>query len=122
MAREVVSAVIVNDEGKAFLHRRAYDRKLLPGTWDIVGGHVEPGETTLAALERELEEETGWRLRRIVADLGECTWTGNDGIERRERDFLVEIDGDLDSPRLEEPYHIEYAWFGREDLDRIMEN
>ena len=122
MAREVVSAVVVNEAGDAFVHRRAYDRELLPGTWDIVGGHVEPGETTLEALERELEEETGWRLARIVADLGEYTWTGNDGVERREHSYLVEVEGDLASPRLERPFHVEYAWFGRDELDRLMEN
>ena len=119
---EVVSAVIVNDAGEAFVHRRGYDRTLLPGTWDIVGGHVEPGETPLEALARELEEETGWVLRRVVADLGECTWTGNDGIERHERDYLVEVDGDLDAPRLERPKQIAFTWVGLDELDLLMEN
>jgi 8-oxo-dGTP diphosphatase len=122
VAREVVSAVVVNEAGEAFVHRRAYDRELLPGTWDIVGGHVEPGETTLEALERELEEETGWRLARVVTELGEYTWTGNDGIERHEHVFLVDVHGDLDSPRLERPFHIEYAWIGRDELHKLMEN
>jgi 8-oxo-dGTP pyrophosphatase MutT (NUDIX family) len=122
VAREVASAVVVNAAGEAFVHRRAYDRELLPGTWDIVGGHLEPGETTLEALERELEEETGWRLSRVVTELGEYTWTGNDGVDRHEHVYLVEVDGDLESPRLERPFHIEYAWVGRGDLDRLMEN
>jgi 8-oxo-dGTP pyrophosphatase MutT (NUDIX family) len=43
----------------------------LPGTWDVAGGHVEPGETPQQALAREIEEETGWRLRRIEAQVAD---------------------------------------------------
>jgi 8-oxo-dGTP diphosphatase len=105
-----------------FVHRRGFDRELFPGCWDIPGGHVEAGETPLDALAREIYEETGWRLRRVVADLGECVWTGNDGVERREIDYLVEVEGDLSAPRLEQPEHVDYAWIGVDDLDRLIED
>jgi len=118
----VVGAVIVNDEGRAFVHRRGYDRALFPGAWDIPGGHVEAGESPIDALRREIHEETGWRLRRVVSDLGETTWTGSDGISRREIDYLIEVDGDLDTPRLERPKHIECAWVSLDELDRLMES
>jgi 8-oxo-dGTP pyrophosphatase MutT (NUDIX family) len=120
VTRLVVGAVIVSD-GRAFVHRRAHDRKLFPGCWDIPGGHVETGETPLDALRREVEEETGWQIRRVVAELGEMTWTGSDGESRRELDYLVEIDGDLAAPRLERPKHVEFAWIGAADLDRMQE-
>lgn len=119
---QTVGAVIVDSRGRAFVHRRSYDRVLFPGCWDIPGGHVEPGETALEALAREVVEETGWHVRRILADLGEATWVGNDGVERRERDYLVEVDGDLTSPRLEHPKHVEFAWVGLDDLALLMEN
>jgi len=117
----VVGAVILRD-GRAFIHRRSFDRALMPGCWDIPGGHVEEGESPLEALQRELEEETGWRLRRIVADLGEHTWTGNDGLERHEFDYLIEVDGDLAAPRLEWPEQVEYAWVGPDELECLMES
>ena len=104
------------------MHRRSDDRALFPGCWDVPGGHVEVGETPLDALRREVEEETGWRLRRVRAELGETRWTGSDGEPRREIDYLVEVDGDLSAPRLERPKHVEVAWVGMDELDRLMEN
>jgi 8-oxo-dGTP pyrophosphatase MutT (NUDIX family) len=88
----------------------------------IPGGHVGAGETPLEALRREVEEETGWRLRRVVAELGESRWTGGDGEPRREIDYLVGVDGDLEAPQLEQPKHIEFAWVGIHELERLMEN
>lgn len=118
----VVGAVIVDDEGRVFVHRRGNDRTLFPGQWDIPGGHVHPGEDPIDALAREIHEETGWTLRRIVTDLGATTWTGDDGVIRREQDYLVEVDGDLSAPRLEHPKHVEHAWVRLPELDLLMEN
>ncbi|MFD7769270.1 NUDIX hydrolase [Streptomyces sp. NPDC059787] len=118
-----VGAVILNREGHAFAQKRSSDRRLFPGAWDIVGGHVEEGETLLAALAREIEEETGWRLTHVRRLLGTTTWTGNDGGGlRHEADYLVEVDGDLDRPRLEWSKHSAYDWFGPGDLARLKEN
>jgi 8-oxo-dGTP diphosphatase len=117
-----VGAIIVDPQGRAFVHRRGYDRTLFPGSWDIPGGHLEPGEGPLDALAREVHEETGWRVKRVVAELGECVWAGIDGVARREIDYVIEVEGDLSAPRLEHPKHVEYAWVGLDDLDRLMEN
>jgi ADP-ribose pyrophosphatase YjhB (NUDIX family) len=32
------------------------------GQWGLPGGHVEPGESVVAAVAREVQEETGWRV------------------------------------------------------------
>ncbi|WP_327350721.1 NUDIX hydrolase [Streptomyces sp. NBC_01304] len=118
-----VGAVVLNQDGKAFAQRRSPDRRLFPDCWDVVGGHVEPGETLLDALAREVEEETGWQLRRVRRLLGIATWTGDDGGgTRREADYLVDVDGDLDHPALEWSKHTAYDWFGPDDLARLKEN
>jgi len=83
---------------------------------------VEDGETPLEALGREVHEETGWTVTRILSELGEVVWIGDDGVERRELDYLVEVEGDLATPRLELPEHIGFAWLGADELDRVMEH
>jgi 8-oxo-dGTP pyrophosphatase MutT (NUDIX family) len=107
----------VGDHGRIFFQMRSASRKLFPNTWDIVGGHLEPGETPEQAMRREVHEETGWTVSTILATVGEIAYTGDDGIERTETDFLVRVDGDLDRPCLEQGKHTEFRWLGPDDLD-----
>jgi 8-oxo-dGTP diphosphatase len=123
--RCVVGALILDQTGRVFVHRRGWDRRLLPGGWDVVGGHVEPGEGLLDALRREVEEETGWHLVGTPRLAYVADWESDeDGgpAGRREFDFLVEVDGDLDRPRLERPKHVEFRWMGRHELTLLEEN
>ena len=116
---QVVGAIIKDERNRVYAHRRSASRRLLPGTWDIVGGHVEAGETREQALAREIEEETGWRLRRIEAVVKDWDWI-IDGVARQETDYLVEVDGDLASPRLEEGKHDANSWVGPDTLELMM--
>ena len=117
---DCVGALIRNAGGQVYVHRRSMTRRLFPGVWDIVGGHVETGETAEEALAREITEETGWRLSRIVATIADWEWE-HDGVVRREIDYIVEIEGDTGAPRLEAGKHDACAWVGSEDVDLMME-
>jgi 8-oxo-dGTP pyrophosphatase MutT (NUDIX family) len=46
----VAGAIIADPAGRVFAQRRSPTRKVFPHCWDIVGGHVEPGETMLEGL------------------------------------------------------------------------
>ncbi|MFD9699867.1 NUDIX hydrolase [Lentzea sp. NPDC059081] len=118
----VVGAVVLDADGRAFVQFRGPGRRLFPSTWDVVGGHVEDGETVVRALRREIAEETGWALRRVVHDLGTSAWDAGDGIVRHSADFVVEVDGDLSRPVLEWDKHPRFAWVGVDDLPLLMEN
>jgi 8-oxo-dGTP diphosphatase len=113
---------VVADDGRIFFQKRSATRKLFPDTWDIVGGHVEDGETLDETLRREIEEETGWDLSIVLATVGDYRYTGEDGFVRLETDFLVRVDGDLGRPRLEAGKHTEYRWLGPDELAVLDES
>lgn len=63
METELVAALLIQDGRVLMCHRRA-DRANWPGVWDFPGGHVEPAESVLEALGRELHEELGISVSR----------------------------------------------------------
>ena len=58
----VVAALLESEEG-ILLTRRRPDAPDFPDHWEFPGGKIEPGETEAQALERELFEELGVRVR-----------------------------------------------------------
>ena len=46
-------------DGRVLLGLRAASKRLFPERWDIIGGHIEPGESPAEALVREVAEEIG---------------------------------------------------------------
>lgn len=56
-AAAAVAAFIQNEKGELLMCRRACNPG--KGTLDIIGGFVDPGESTTAAMVREMKEETG---------------------------------------------------------------
>jgi 8-oxo-dGTP diphosphatase len=54
----VVAAVIVGDDGRVLITQRRADQAL-PLQWELPGGKIEPGESPVVALVRELREELG---------------------------------------------------------------
>jgi ADP-ribose pyrophosphatase YjhB (NUDIX family) len=52
-----VGAVVLDDEKRVLLVRRAHEP--LKGEWSLPGGGVDIGETLVAAVAREVLEETG---------------------------------------------------------------
>ncbi|MDA9453736.1 hypothetical protein XI00_05460 [Bradyrhizobium sp. CCBAU 21359] len=117
----VASALIPDSFGRIFVQKRTMSRRLFPGCWDLVGGHVDEGEDVFAALNREIEEETGWKLRTIIEELTVKPWSSN-GTEYEERQFIVTVDGDLERPSLETAKVSEGLWVDRTNIERLKEN
>lgn len=60
-----VVAVLNDGAGRYLLIRRGLELARAPGVWCFVGGEVETGESLEAAIEREVMEEVGLRVRAL---------------------------------------------------------
>jgi len=56
--KEIAAIILENDKGEFLLYLRDNKASIpFPDHWDLIGGHVEEGETPEEALVREVKEE-----------------------------------------------------------------
>jgi 8-oxo-dGTP pyrophosphatase MutT (NUDIX family) len=121
--REAARALVVSPDDHVLLVRFEFPTATV---WAAPGGGLEPGETHVQALRRELAEELGL----VDADIGPHVWTRLHVIPfvnglwdgQRERYHLVRVP-DRFEPRplltrdeLEAEYLFEIRWFRVDDL------
>ena len=82
-------AIVVRPDGKALIVREsaAYDEGTEAGKWDVVGGRIEPEETLLDGLKREVKEESG--LDIVVNDL--LSVTENFPVIKGEKCHIIRV-------------------------------
>ncbi|WP_317232807.1 NUDIX hydrolase [Clavibacter capsici] len=103
---EGCQVVLVDPAGRILLQLRDDIPTIpFPGMWAIPGGMLEPGETPLACVVREVEEELGARIPPAeVTHL--LTRTRSYGIEHT---FTARLDVAAEDIRLTEGQRV--AWF-----------
>jgi 8-oxo-dGTP diphosphatase len=88
-----VGAVVRDERGRLLLVRRG--TAPAKGLWSVPGGRIEPGETAVEAVVRELVEETG--LRVVVTGLaGTVERTGPGGVVYEIDDFHARLEEGVD--------------------------
>ncbi|MBO1908180.1 NUDIX domain-containing protein [Microvirga sp. 3-52] len=100
----LVGALIVRD-GMLLLGRRSAEKAICPDTWDVIGGHVEAGETFEDALLREVEEEIG--IRPLGYDKHSRHPLPQGGVLV----LLQIVNWAGGEPRLRNDEHVELRWF-----------
>lgn len=89
-ARDYVNAMVVNEAGEALIIE-GYKHGLGRSNWQVLGGYLEKGEEPLAAVQRELREETGYesdqwqQLGSFVVDANRRVGVGHFFLARAAR-------------------------------------
>ncbi|GAA1242315.1 hypothetical protein GCM10009633_14280 [Janibacter melonis] len=105
----VAAAALVRD-GTVLLGHRHPARRYYPDCWDLVGGHVEPGESPVDAVRRECLEE----LAVVVDDPRPVQLTFSDPAVEMHAFVVTSWSGE---PRNAAPdEHDELRFFAREEL------
>jgi ADP-ribose pyrophosphatase YjhB (NUDIX family) len=111
-----VKAFLKNKDGKYLVMKRNEEKyKNTKGSWDIVGGRIDPGTKLIENLKREIKEETQLDL------VSEPTLiAAQDIIPKPEKHvvrltYIATIEGE---PVLDTSENIEYKWLTAEELSQ----
>lgn len=98
------SIILLINQGKVLLQKGSEHKKIFPGHFNGIGGHIERGEDVLTSAKRELFEETGLSCEDlhlsgtimidVTEDTGILLFVFNGGIVTGELKSSEE--GDLD--------------------------
>ena len=93
---------IVDSQNRIFLTKRSSEKSYAPNKWENTGGHVQAGEDCLAAVIRELREETGVAVSAEQVTLLGGTMCGGEATGHYlGQTFGVRMDFDLCAVRLQ---------------------
>ncbi len=109
--RYVVGAVIEKDSHILLLKRPEDD--FMGGIYELPSGKVEDNETLETALYREVEEETGLKVRKIKRYLGHFDYESKSGKKTRQFNFAVTVEEPIEI-RLQE--YDDYAWLDKDQI------
>ena len=82
-----VLALIENAEGRFLITQRSMEKHWGAGWWEMTGGGVRAGETSLDAIRREVPEETGLDISGL-SDLAPAYGYENVDLERGDNYFV----------------------------------
>lgn len=118
--RVVVKAAITHDGRVLVGQKEAIDDHPIAGEWHVLGGHLDAGEAVVAAVRREVREETG--LEVTVEELVDATtFTWGDGDARDSLQLLYHCTASTDDAVARDDLQA-VAWVDPADLpDRLHE-
>lgn len=110
-----VGAFIVNDKKEIIIVKKSPLEKIDPGLWTIPGGKIEPNESIIKGLQREVLEETNLKIKPL-------RWLGEDVFESS--GFFYHAQHFLCQPlcsnvRLEKNL-VDYHWLKKTEIERFQ--
>ena len=107
-----IVAAVFERNGRFLFGLRSAWKQWLPSHWDLIGGHMEAGETPLEALVREVDEELGVFVT-TAEPMGKTLFTREDGEAVTQHVFrITAFEGHIE---LANDEHTQLAWFKPEE-------
>jgi ADP-ribose pyrophosphatase YjhB (NUDIX family) len=111
-----VKAFLKNKEGKILLLKRSQEKyKGTKGTWDIVGGRIDPGSKLIDNLKREIKEETQLEITSEPKLVYAQDIIPNEEKHVVRLTYTAQVDGE---PILDVSENIEYKWLTIDELKK----
>lgn len=115
--RLVVHVCAFDSRGRLLIQRRAEEKAVWPGLWDVsVGGGVDAGETSRQAAEREFREELGYPLE--LRDLRQSITVNFDG--GFDDFFIIQRDLDLSALVLQREEVAEVRYVTEKEAEAML--
>ncbi|KKS38117.1 MAG: hypothetical protein A3G49_00165 [Candidatus Sungbacteria bacterium RIFCSPLOWO2_12_FULL_41_11] len=105
---------------KLFVPKRAGTKKFLPGVFELPGGHIDFGETTIDGLKREIFEEFG--IHVIIGDPFYVFTYINDvkGSHSIEVIYFAAFEDAIEKINLDPAVHSQLLWIAENELSQIL--
>jgi 8-oxo-dGTP diphosphatase len=112
-----VKALLKNKDGKYLIVKRNLDKyKGAKGSWDIVGGRIEPGTSLLENLKREVKEETGLTIISDPKLISAQDILHNTGKHVVRLTYVADIEGNVS---LDTSENLEYKWLSLNEIKAL---
>jgi 8-oxo-dGTP diphosphatase len=119
--QEICACVFIRNKEKVLVAKRADTKSFLPGKYELLGGHVEFGETLPDCLKRELKEELHVD---IVVEMPFHSFTN---VYDKKTKHYIEVDyfAHLKNPnqkiRLNKEDHSSYKWISDSEVYKYFD-
>lgn len=112
-----VTAIIKNETGDRVLVLKRHDDEVaFPGKWAFPGGKVERGQSIMEALEREVEEEAGLKIKPGKNFIRDYTFIRPDDVNVV--GFAFEVQSLGGEVKISEDF-TDYKWVNLEELKKL---
>ena len=117
----ITVCAFIRDNGKVLIAKRAATKKFLPDKYELLGGHVEFGETPEEALKRELIEEMKISIAVEMPFYAFTYLTDDNKTHCVEIDYFARLEPADQEIKLNPEDHSEYRWITESEVSKYLD-
>ena len=119
-AQAITACAFIHKDGKLLIAKRADTKTFLPGKYELLGGHVEFGESLEACLVRELQEELHIDITVENPFYAFTYFSDNDTCHNVEVDFFATLTPPNQKILMNKKDHSDFKWISADEVDTYL--